>query len=280
MSSRCPTLTVLARRRLRRAWPRARTPTATATRPVTPDQPEAQRRLQGETEQVARRLGHHAPLPRLPPARPGRGTKAPDRRGQDAGGLTKNEMEAVIAHLEASVKAPDDKTANDEAKKAYDRHRDVVKNLKSLLLKYDTIKTLDQAAERLERAARDQNETAARSPVARPADARRPDARPRHRHRRDRAGRQPGRPEPRPGRPLQATREAAPVPDRRAEGTAGRQQGDREGQADSGRARPWPTSCLSAGRAERRRTAPAEGVRGAARTGPRPARRARTSWRR
>jgi hypothetical protein len=34
----------------------------------------------------------------------------------------------------------------------------VVKNLKGLLLKYDTIKTLDQAADRLERGARDQNE--------------------------------------------------------------------------------------------------------------------------
>ena len=73
-------------------------------------------------------------------------------------GLTKNEMEAVIAHLEASIKAPDEKTADKEAKEAYTRHRDVVKNLKGLLLKYDTIKTLDQAAERLERAARDQNE--------------------------------------------------------------------------------------------------------------------------
>src|SRR5262249_39703464 len=66
---------------------------------------------------------------------------------------SRNEMEAVIAHLENSIKAPDDATASDEAKKAYDRHREVVKNLKGLLLKYDTIKTLDQAAERLERAA-------------------------------------------------------------------------------------------------------------------------------
>ena len=116
-----------------------------------PDQPEAQRRLQGETEQVARRLGTMLRFLAYHRLDQGEEQKLLDDAAKTLGGLSKNEMEAVIAHLEAAIKAPDDKTATDEAKKAYDRHRDVVKNLKSLLLKYDTIKTLDQAAERLER---------------------------------------------------------------------------------------------------------------------------------
>ena len=40
-----------------KAPPAATTSPASFDRPVTPDQPGAQRRLQGETEQVARRLG-------------------------------------------------------------------------------------------------------------------------------------------------------------------------------------------------------------------------------
>src|SRR5438067_6472314 len=127
-------------------------------RPVTPDQPETQRRIQGETEQIARRLGTMLRFMAYHRLDQGEEQKLLTDAAKTLSGLTKNEMNAVIAHLEASIQAPDDKTASDEAKKAYDRHRVVVKDLKSLLLKYDTIKTLDQAAERLERGARDQNE--------------------------------------------------------------------------------------------------------------------------
>ena len=127
-------------------------------RPVAPDQPAAQRRLQGETEQVARRLGTMIRFLAYHRLEQGEEQKLLTDAAKTLGTLSKNDMEAVIAHLEASVKAPDEGTSNAEAKKAYDKHRDVVKNLKGLLLKYDTIKTLDQAAERLERGARDQHE--------------------------------------------------------------------------------------------------------------------------
>ena len=127
-------------------------------RPVTPDQPAAQRRLQGETEQVARRLGTMIRFLAYHRLEQGEEQKLLADATKTLSGLSKNDMEAVIAHLEASVKAPDETTSNAEAKQAYAKHREVVKNLKALLLKYDTIKTLDQAAERLERGARDQNE--------------------------------------------------------------------------------------------------------------------------
>src|SRR5262249_15363648 len=121
-------------------------------------QPEAQRRVQGETEQIARRLGTMLRFMAYHRLDQGEEQKLLTDAAKTLNGLTKNEMTAVITHLEASIKAPDDKTATEEAKKAYERHRVVVKDLKSLLLKYDTIKTLDQAADRLERGARDQNE--------------------------------------------------------------------------------------------------------------------------
>src|SRR5262245_2014966 len=133
-------------------------PNAVVTRVVTPEQPDAQRKLQGETEQVARRLGTMLRFVAYHRIDKGEEQKLLAAAAKTLTGLSRNEMEAVIVHLENSIKAPDDVSASTEAKKAYDRHRDVVKNLKGLLLKYDTIKTLDQAAERLERAARDQNE--------------------------------------------------------------------------------------------------------------------------
>ena len=125
---------------------------------VRPDQPEAQRRLQGETEQVARRLGSMLRFLSYHRLDQGEEQKLLTDATKTLSGLSKNEMEAVIGHLEASIKAPDEATASAEAKAAYTKHRDVVKNLKSLLLKYDTIKTLDQAAERLARASKDQHE--------------------------------------------------------------------------------------------------------------------------
>src|SRR5829696_2908426 len=127
-------------------------------RPVGPDQPAAQRRLQGETEQVARRLGTMIRFLAYHRLDQGEEQKLLGDAAKTLGGLSRNDMEAVIAHLEASVKAPDEGTSNAEAKKGYDKHREVVKNLKGLLLRYDTIKTLDQAAERLERGAKDQHE--------------------------------------------------------------------------------------------------------------------------
>src|SRR5262245_46619931 len=108
-------------------------PPAAFDRPVTPDRPAAQRRLQADTEQVARRLGTMIRFLAYHRLEQGEEQKLLNDAAKTLNGLSKNDMEAVIAHLEASIKAPDDKTATDEAKKAYDRHRVVVTNLKSLL---------------------------------------------------------------------------------------------------------------------------------------------------
>ena len=89
-------------------------------RPVSPDQPATQRRLQGETEQVARRLGTMIRFLAYHRLDQGEEQKLLSDAAKTLGGLTKNEMEAVIAHLEASIKAPDEGTSNAEAKKAYD----------------------------------------------------------------------------------------------------------------------------------------------------------------
>src|SRR5262249_4899579 len=58
--------------------------------------------------------------------------------------------------LEKAVAAPDPKTATEEQKAAYAKHLAIMQQLKTMLGQLDVIKNLDEAAERLERAAEKQ----------------------------------------------------------------------------------------------------------------------------
>ncbi len=68
--------------------------------------------------------------------------------------LSANQMKDVIASLDAAAKAPDEKTADAEKLKAYERHREILTEIKSMLAKRDAISSLEQAAERLEKASK------------------------------------------------------------------------------------------------------------------------------
>ena len=78
-------------------------------------------------------------------------------------GLTDDQMKAVLDHLDKAVKAPDEKTASAEQKAAYDKHRQVVSSLRGMLTRLDVLKSLDHAAEKLEKYARDQHDLALKS---------------------------------------------------------------------------------------------------------------------
>ena len=71
-------------------------------------------------------------------------------------GLSQEQINEVLAHLEKAVMAPDPKTATEEQKAAYQKHLQIVQQLKVMLGQLDVIKNLDEAAERLERAAEKQ----------------------------------------------------------------------------------------------------------------------------
>ncbi|MCS6865759.1 MAG: hypothetical protein RMJ56_14775 [Gemmataceae bacterium] len=68
-------------------------------------------------------------------------------------GLSETEIQAVLDHLEKAVMAPDPQTATAEQKAAYAKHLQIVQQLKVMLGQLDVIKSLEEAAERLERAA-------------------------------------------------------------------------------------------------------------------------------
>ncbi len=71
-------------------------------------------------------------------------------------GLSQTEIKSVLEHLEKAVKAPDAKAATTEQKAAYEKHLQIVQQLKVMLGQLDIIKNLDEAADRLERAAEKQ----------------------------------------------------------------------------------------------------------------------------
>ncbi|HEV3259716.1 MAG TPA: hypothetical protein VG013_22805 [Gemmataceae bacterium] len=78
-------------------------------------------------------------------------------------GLSKEEMAEVIARLDKALKASDEQQSREEVDEAYRQHRVVLDRLRALLARYEAIKSLDQAAVRLEKASKDQLELHLRS---------------------------------------------------------------------------------------------------------------------
>jgi hypothetical protein len=71
-------------------------------------------------------------------------------------GLSQTEIQAIIRHLEAAVTAPDPAAASAEQVRAYEKHRQVVAQLRGMLVRLELIRNLNEAAARLDRAATDQ----------------------------------------------------------------------------------------------------------------------------
>ncbi len=63
-------------------------------------------------------------------------------------GVSRNEMNEVIRHLDVAAKARlDTKKFNESYQKAYNRHREILRKLEALMLQRQAVKTLDQASE-------------------------------------------------------------------------------------------------------------------------------------
>src|SRR5262249_45965210 len=70
--------------------------------------------------------------------------------------LSQEQMKQVLAHFDAALKTADAEQAEKEMGEAYLRHREILQGLRGLLVQYDAIRNLDQAAERLDKDARTQ----------------------------------------------------------------------------------------------------------------------------
>jgi hypothetical protein len=119
---------------------------------------ERQRQIQAETEHMVRRVGAMLRVMEYYQLDKSAERQMLQEVATALGGLSREQMTAVIAQLDAAARNPDAAKSQKEVEAAYGRHREIMASLKGLLSAYDAVKTLDQAAERLDRAARDQVE--------------------------------------------------------------------------------------------------------------------------
>ena len=117
-------------------------------------QQEQQKQIQADTDRMVRQMESIVKLLQFNDLDKGQEAELLGEAVKTLGKLSANQMKDVIARLDAAAKAPDDKTANSEKQKAYERHREIVAQLKDLLAKRDALTSLEQAAERLDKASK------------------------------------------------------------------------------------------------------------------------------
>ncbi|HEY8503490.1 MAG TPA: hypothetical protein VIL46_02835 [Gemmataceae bacterium] len=112
-------------------------------------QQDRQRRTREETDRVARRLETMLRVLVYYDVSKGEQQQLLGEAAATLNALSKDQMAAVLAHLEAAVKAPDAASARAEQLRAYRKHREVLAGLRGLLVKYAALRSLEQAAGRL-----------------------------------------------------------------------------------------------------------------------------------
>ena len=115
-------------------------PVGSAADPPPPAaQRDQQKRVQAEVEQTARRVTTTLRVLAYQKLDPTAEQKVLDEVAAGLRNLSREQMTAVLAHLEAAVKAPDEAAATAEQREAYQKHRQVVAALRVMLTKLDTL---------------------------------------------------------------------------------------------------------------------------------------------
>lgn len=129
-------------------------------------QQEQQKQVQAETERAVLRMSTMLRALLYNQLDQAAETRLLAEAAQTLAGLSREQMAEVLTRLEAAARAPDEGRARQEVETAYARHREVVAALKGMLARYSAIKGLDQAAERLEKAAEEQLDLALKTTEA------------------------------------------------------------------------------------------------------------------
>jgi hypothetical protein len=125
--------------------------TSRGTDPV--QQRDEQKKIKARVDEAARRAASTLDAMMFQRLAPNAEQKVLRDVAEGLRGLSETEIQAVLDHLEKAVMAPDPQTATAEQKAAYAKHLQIVQQLKGMLGRLDVIKSLEEAAERLERAA-------------------------------------------------------------------------------------------------------------------------------
>lgn len=124
--------------------------------PTETDASRRQEAIKAETEQLVRRVGTMLRVLEFYRVDRTEEKKLLEEVAGTLNGLSREQMAEVIARLEAAAvaeRAADKGKATAERAAAHKRHEEILRSLKGLLSRYDALKDLEQAADRLEKAA-------------------------------------------------------------------------------------------------------------------------------
>src|SRR6516162_3761070 len=121
-------------------------------------QQDKQKQVQAETERTVRRMNTMVRLLVYNQLDKASETKLLEEVAIALSSLSREQMNDIIARLELAARVPDETKSQQQLETAYVKHREVIVALKKMLAKYDAVKNLEQASERLENAAKEQLE--------------------------------------------------------------------------------------------------------------------------
>jgi len=118
---------------------------------------EKQKAVAGQTERTIRRMETLLSVLQYYQLNQSEETKLIQEATEVLGGLRKEDMAAVIHHLENAAKAKVRQSADGETTEAYKRHQFILEKLRELAARQNAVRSLEMAAERMERASREEN---------------------------------------------------------------------------------------------------------------------------
>src|SRR5262249_44627533 len=116
-------------------------------------QRDAQKVLQNKLDTMARRAGSTIDAMVYQRPSPSAEQKMLEEVADSLKGLSESQIRQVLEHLDAAIKAPDEATSTKEQREAYQKHRQIISQLRGMVIKLDVVENLDEAAARLDRAA-------------------------------------------------------------------------------------------------------------------------------
>ena len=123
--------------------------------PDVTTQEERQKQIQAETDRLVRRMETMIRVLQYNRLDKSAEKQLLDQVASTLSGLSREQMTRLIDALEKAGKAKGE-ARTQGLKEAQDRHEQIVLGLKVLLARFDAVKSLDQAAERLDKMARDE----------------------------------------------------------------------------------------------------------------------------
>jgi len=119
---------------------------------------DEQKKIQADTDMVVKRVNTMLRVLKFYGADKGQENQMLEEVAATLAGLSREQMAEVIDRLGKAARTQDPGKSNEEVLKAHERHLEIIESLSGILAKYDSVRNLDHAADRLEEQAKKQLE--------------------------------------------------------------------------------------------------------------------------